>query len=67
VAMPLIDRLSGLYEKLSFLWAVLWASNMPKMLWRPGTPLGELTTLPRPLTQGRTEGGPRGHAPPNHE
>jgi len=27
------DRLSVFYEKLSFLWAVLWASNMPKMLW----------------------------------
>ena len=32
---PLIDRVV-FYEKLSFLWAVLWASNMPKMHWRPG-------------------------------
>jgi len=33
---PMIDRLSGLLQKLSFLWAVLWASNIPKMHWGPG-------------------------------
>ena len=33
---PLIDRFSGLLRKMSFLWAVLWASNMPKMHWWPG-------------------------------
>ena len=33
----IVDRVV-FYEKLSFLWAVLWASNklIPKMLWRPG-------------------------------
>ena len=29
--MPPIDRLSGLLLKIELLWAVLWASNMPKM------------------------------------
>ena len=33
---PLIDRLSGLLRKIELLWDVLWASNMPKMHWRPG-------------------------------
>jgi len=33
---PLIDRLSGLLRKIELLWTVLWASNMPKMHWRPG-------------------------------
>ena len=33
---PLIDRLGGLLRKIELLWAVRWASNMPKMHWRPG-------------------------------
>ena len=62
---PLIDRVV-FYEKLSFLWAVLWASNMPKMLWRPGLhpgPHWENSRSPRLLTQGWTEGG-QGAMPP---
>ena len=61
---PLIDWLSGLLRKLSFLWAVLWASNMPKMHWRPGLPsprppsrLGRGTPPPSP--HHRTSSAPR--------
>ena len=61
---PLIDRVV-FYEKLSFLWAVLWASNMPKMLWRPGLrPVAywENSRSHRLLTRGKLKGGARGHA-----
>ena len=64
---PLIDRLSGLLRKTELLWAVLWASNMPKMLWQLGLhPVpwhwGKLTTLPRPHSGADGRDGLRGHA-----
>jgi len=63
---PLIDRVV-FYKKLSFLWAVLWTSNMPKMLWRPGLRPGPHWSHCAPtdflLRSGR-KGGGQGAMPP---
>jgi len=61
------NRSGGLLRKIELLWAVLWASNTPKMLWwlglRPG-PHCENSRSHRLLTQGWTEGGGQGDMPP---
>ena len=53
---PLIDRVVFL-QKIGLLWAVPWASNMPKMHWRPGapsrTPLGSSRRSPSPRPPSR--------------